>query len=64
MVLLAGFAAPLLYLLGVAAVTASAARVLRGRALAALPLVLATMHVCWGIGFLTSPRRLGAGGGE
>ncbi len=56
--LLAGFAAPLLYLLGALAVTATAARVLTGRALAALPIVLATMHVSWGIGFLTSPRHL------
>jgi hypothetical protein len=24
-----------------------------------LPLVLATMHVCWGTGFLTSPASLG-----
>jgi hypothetical protein len=56
--LLAGFAAPLLYLLGVLAVTAMAATSVRGRALAMLPVVLATMHVSWGIGFLTSPRRL------
>jgi len=56
--LVAGFAAPLLYLLGILAVTATAARTLTGRALAALPVVLATMHVSWGIGFLTSPRHL------
>ena len=24
-----------------------------------LPVVLATMHLCWGWGFLTSSRRLG-----
>jgi succinoglycan biosynthesis protein ExoA len=33
----------------------------RGLAIAArlrLPLALATMHLCWGAGFLTSPRRL------
>ncbi|MBI4939465.1 MAG: glycosyltransferase family 2 protein [Actinobacteria bacterium] len=29
------------------------------RARAALPLVYATMHLAWGAGFLTSPRRLG-----
>jgi cellulose synthase/poly-beta-1,6-N-acetylglucosamine synthase-like glycosyltransferase len=57
-VLIAGFAAPLLYLLGVLAVTASAARTLSVRSLMVLPLVLATMHVCWGVGFLTSPRHL------
>ena len=56
--LLAGFAAPLLYLLGVVAVTATAAKSVRGQALALLPVVLTTMHVSWGIGFLTSPRRL------
>lgn len=28
------------------------------RAMIALPLVLATMHLSWGVGFLTSPRRL------
>jgi len=56
--LLAGFAAPLLYLLGVLAVTATAAVAVRGQALAMLPAVLATMHISWGVGFLTSPRRL------
>jgi succinoglycan biosynthesis protein ExoA len=56
--LLAGFAAPLGYLLGVLAVTAIAARTLPGRALARIPVVLATMHMSWGVGFLTSPRRL------
>jgi cellulose synthase/poly-beta-1,6-N-acetylglucosamine synthase-like glycosyltransferase len=63
-VLIAGFAAPLLYLLGVLAVTASAAKALSARSLLALPIVLATMHVCWGVGFLTSPRHLvpGLGG--
>lgn len=57
-VLLAGFSAPVLYLLGVAAVTCLAAKTLRGRALAAIPVALVTMHFSWGIGFLTSPRRL------
>ena len=64
--LTAGFAAPLLYGAGIAAITALAARNLRPRVAARLPLVLATMHVCWGIGFLTSPARLipaGRGGG-
>jgi succinoglycan biosynthesis protein ExoA len=57
--LLTSFAVPAAYLAGVLAVTATAARTLRGRALAWLPVVLPTMHVCWGTGFLTSPRRLG-----
>jgi len=56
--LLAGFAAPLFYLLGLLAVTTTAAKSVRGQALALLPVVLATMHVSWGVGFLTSPRRL------
>ena len=56
--LLAGFAAPLLYLLGLLAVTATAAKSVRGPALALLPVILATMHVSWGVGFLTSPRSL------
>ena len=53
-----GFAAPLGYAAGVLAVSATAAGQLRGRALAFLPVVICTMHVCWGTGFLTSPRRL------
>jgi GT2 family glycosyltransferase len=60
--LTAGFAAPAGYVLGVLGVCATAAGAgagkLRGWALACLPAALATMHVCWGIGFLTSPRRL------
>jgi glycosyltransferase involved in cell wall biosynthesis len=56
--LVSGLGAPLLYLLGMFGVSAIAARTLRGRALASLPVVLATMHISWGIGFLTSPRRI------
>jgi succinoglycan biosynthesis protein ExoA len=56
--LTAGFVAPAAYLAGVLGVTATAARTLRGRDLAALPVALTTMHVSWGAGFLTSPRRL------
>ena len=40
------------------AVAASAARQLPPRAAARLPIALATMHMCWGTGFLTSPRSL------
>ncbi len=58
LVLLAGFSAPALYLLGILAVTGLAAKTLSGRSLAALPVALVTMHLSWGIGFLTSPRRL------
>jgi succinoglycan biosynthesis protein ExoA len=56
--LVAGFGAPLVYLLGTSGVAAIAARSLDRRAAAMLPLVLATMHVSWGVGFLASPRRL------
>jgi len=58
LLLAAGFAVPALYLAGVLAVTATAARQLPWRALACLPLILLTMHVCWGVGFLTSPASL------
>ena len=53
--LLAGFSAPVIYLVGVLAVTGFAAKTLRGRALIALPVALVTMHVSWGIGFLYQP---------
>jgi glycosyltransferase involved in cell wall biosynthesis len=53
-----GFAIPVIYLLGV---TAAAARLSRGLSASVrfrIPLVIATMHMSWGAGFLTSPRRL------
>jgi hypothetical protein len=53
----AGFAVPVLYLAGVASVTATA-RSLPWRARAWLPAVLITMHLSWGAGYLTSPRGL------
>ena len=53
-----GFAAPVGYAAGVMAVSATALGSLHGRALTWLPVVIATMHVCWGLGFLTSPRHL------
>ncbi len=53
-----GFVIPAGYLAGVLAVTLTAARTLRRQVLARLPGALVTMHVCWGIGFLTSPRSL------
>jgi succinoglycan biosynthesis protein ExoA len=56
--LTAGFAAPLLYGAGITAIAVSAVRQLTPRVAARLPLALATMHVCWGIGFLTSPASL------
>jgi succinoglycan biosynthesis protein ExoA len=53
-----GFAAPLGYLAAVTAIGARAARQLPPGAAARLPLALTTMHMCWGTGFLTSPRSL------
>jgi succinoglycan biosynthesis protein ExoA len=53
-----GFAIPLVYLAGVTAVAAISARDLPVAARAWVPFVLATMHMCWGAGFLCSPRRL------
>lgn len=56
--LMMGFVVPATYLAGVLGVTGVAARELPGRVLARLPVALVTMHVAWGVGFLTSPRRL------
>jgi len=53
-----GFAIPALYALGIVGVAVASARRLRLRVAARLPAALATMHVAWGIGFLTSPRSL------
>jgi hypothetical protein len=58
-----GFLAPAAYLAGIMAVTAAAARALAGPALARLPAALATMHMAWGLGFLTSSRSLIPGHG-
>jgi hypothetical protein len=54
----AGFVLPAGYVASVLAGTALTGRGLPPRALAALPLVYATMHLSWGTGFLTSPREL------
>jgi GT2 family glycosyltransferase len=56
--LMLGFLVPALYLAGILAVTATAARALARPALARLPAALITMHLSWGLGFLISPRRL------
>ena len=62
--LTAFLAVPLGYVIGVLVVTAKAGTDgrLSRQALAWLPVVLMTMHVCWGAGFLTSSRRLGGPG--
>jgi len=59
-----GFVIPAGYLAGIAAVSARAARQLSWRTAARLPMTLITMHMCWGTGFLTSPRRLLPAAGE
>ena len=59
--LTAGLVIPLAYLAGVTAISAALSRGLPARVRARLPLVLAVMHLCWGTGFLTSPRRLHRG---
>jgi hypothetical protein len=58
--LTAGMAIPLGYLISVLVITAKAGTDgrLSGRAVAWLPVVIATMHLCWGAGFLLSSRRL------
>jgi Glycosyl transferase family 2 len=56
--LMAGFLVPAAYLAGVLAVAAMAARSAPARVVARIPMVLPTMHICWGVGFLTSPRGL------
>lgn len=53
-----GFAVPAVYLCGILAASAVSGRGLPRAAAARLPAVLAAMHICWGTGFLTSPRGL------
>lgn len=53
-----GFAVPAVYLAGITAVAAVFARDLPAAVRARVPLVLAVMHMCWGAGFLCSPRHL------
>jgi succinoglycan biosynthesis protein ExoA len=56
--LILGLLVPAAYLAGILAVTATAARRLAWPAQARLPVALITMHMAWGLGFLTSPRTL------
>jgi succinoglycan biosynthesis protein ExoA len=53
-----GLAVPLFYLAGVSAVSTVLSRGLTAGVRAQLPLILTVMHMCWGAGFLTSPRGL------
>ena len=54
-----GLVIPAVYLAGVTAVAAVLAQREPLAVRTRIPLVLATMHMCWGAGYLTSPRRLG-----
>jgi hypothetical protein len=56
-----GLAIPLTYLAGVIAVSAALSRGVPAGVRARLPLILCVMHMCWGAGFLTSPRTLHRG---
>jgi len=58
--LTAGFAIPVTYLAGISAVGAGLTRGIPAGVRVRVPLVLGTMHMCWGAGFLTSPRKLHA----
>jgi len=53
-----GLVIPAVYLAGLTAVAAVFARELPLGSRARVPFVLAAMHLSWGAGFLTSPRRL------
>jgi succinoglycan biosynthesis protein ExoA len=53
-----GWVIPAVYLAGVTAVAAVFARGVPLNVRLRVPLVLAAMHMCWGAGYLTSPRRL------
>ncbi|MGH3319095.1 MAG: glycosyltransferase [Streptosporangiaceae bacterium] len=54
-----GLAAPGTYVVTVLGASAWTGRRLPPRALVWLPVVYATMHCCWGVGFLVSPPHLG-----
>ncbi len=53
-----GLIVPVTYLAGIAAVAAVFGRDLTPGVRARVPVALATMHLCWGAGFLTSRRTL------
>ena len=56
--LAAGLVLPVTYLAGITAVGTVLARRLPAGVRIRVPLVLGVMHMCWGTGFLTSPRTL------
>jgi succinoglycan biosynthesis protein ExoA len=53
-----GFAVPAIYAVGITAVGTLLSRGIPAKTRLRIPLVLATMHMAWGTGFLTSPRHL------
>jgi succinoglycan biosynthesis protein ExoA len=53
-----GFVIPVTYLVGVTAVGAVLSRGVPASVRIRVPLVLGVMHMCWGTGFLVSPRKL------
>jgi succinoglycan biosynthesis protein ExoA len=56
-----GLVIPLTYLAGITAVSTALSRGVPPGVRARLPLILGVMHLCWGTGFLTSPRTLHRG---
>jgi succinoglycan biosynthesis protein ExoA len=56
--LAAGLVIPVTYLAGITAVGTVLARRMPAAVRIRVPLVLGVMHLCWGTGFLTSPRTL------
>jgi hypothetical protein len=56
--LTAGLVIPITYLAGIAAVSTVLSRDQTAGVRVQLPMVLGVMHMCWGAGFLTSPRLL------
>jgi GT2 family glycosyltransferase len=56
--LAAGLVLPVTYLTGITAVGTVLARRMPAGVRIRVPLVLGVMHMCWGTGFLTSPRTL------
>ena len=56
--LTAGLVIPLTYLAGITVAGAALSRGVPAAVRARVPLVLGTMHMCWGTGFLTSPGTL------
>jgi succinoglycan biosynthesis protein ExoA len=56
--LTAGFVIPLIYLAGITGASLLLSGGVPGRIRPRLPVVLAVMHMCWGAGFLLSPRGL------